>query len=267
MARYQLTLAYDGTGFFGSQRQASKRTVQGELEKALRKLGWTGRSVIMAGRTDTGVHAAGQVAAADLDWSHAVVELVRALNAVLPADLAVHRAWLVHAKFHPRFDAASRRYRYRLFCQPLRHPGRERFAWRVWPPISGEPLARNARLFLGTHDFSAFGSPTTPRGGTVRTVMKAEWSQSRESEDEWHFEVQADAFLYRMVRRLVFVQVAAAQGKLSAEVLVSALANPEASGKKAQKLPAGLAPPQGLTLVEVAYPLKDTGPDLESMGQ
>src|SRR5512134_18534 len=99
MARYQLTLAYDGTDFFGSQRQASKRTVQGELEKALCKLGWTGRSVLMSGRTDTGVHAAAQVAALDLDWSHSDEELVRALNASLAGDLAVQRARVVRAAF------------------------------------------------------------------------------------------------------------------------------------------------------------------------
>jgi tRNA pseudouridine38-40 synthase len=253
MARYQLTLAYDGTNFFGSQRQANQRTVQGELEKALCKLGWTGRSVIMAGRTDTGVHATGQVASFDLDWSHSDEELVRALNAILPADMAVHGARMVHATFHPRFDASSRGYRYRLFCQPLRNPIRERFAWRIWTPISGEVLPQTAQLFLGTHDFSAFGSPTTPRGGTVRTVMKAEWSQTREAEDEWQFEVQADAFLYRMVRRLVFVQVAVAQGKVSAEAIANSLVNPISAGIKNEKIPAGLAPAHGLTLVEVAY--------------
>jgi tRNA pseudouridine38-40 synthase len=203
----------------------------------------------MSGRTDTGVHATGQVASFDLDWSHSDEELVRALNALLPADMAVHHAWMVHAKFHPRFDALSRRYRYRLFCQPLRHPTRERFAWRVWPVISAEILVETAKLFLGAHDFSAFGSPTSPRGSTVRTVMKAEWSPSREAEDEWHFEVQADAFLYRMVRRLVFVQVAVAQGKGSAEAITNSLVNPIS----AEKLAAGLAPAQGLTLVEVAY--------------
>ena len=247
MARYQLTLAYDGTDFFGSQRQAKRRTVQGELEKALGKLGWAGRSVLMSGRTDTGVHATGQVASFDLDWSHSNEQLVRALNAVLPADMAVHQARMVHAKFHPRFDASSRRYQYRLFCQPLRHPIRERFAWRVWPAVSGDLLAETAEFFLGTHDFSAFGSPTTPTGGTVRTVMKAEWSQT--GKDEWHFEVQADAFLYRMVRRLVFVQVAIAQGKGSTEIIARSLAKQGS----AEKLPAGLAPAHGLTLVEVAY--------------
>src|SRR5689334_9533622 len=213
MARYKLTLAYDGAGFVGSQRQAliKNRTVQGELEKTLQKLGWSGRSVIMSGRTDTGVHAIGQVASVDLDWSHADDRLVRALNSLLPTDMAVRSAEVVNEKFHPRFDATARLYRYRLFCQSLRDPMRERFDWRVWPAINTEVLAKVAKLFLGTHDFSAFGSPTTAKGTTVRTVMKAEWQQV--SDDEWHFEVQADAFLYRMVRRLVFVQVAVAQGK------------------------------------------------------
>jgi tRNA pseudouridine38-40 synthase len=263
MARYQLTLAYDGTDFFGSQRQAKKRTVQGELEKALCKLGWTRRSVVMSGRTDTGVHATGQVASFDFDWFHSDEDLVRALNAALPADLAVHKARMVHAKFHPRFDADSRRYRYRLFCQPVRDPIRERFDWRVWPKTSVESLVKTAQYFLGTHDFSAFGSPTTPKGSTVRTVMKAEWLQA--GPDEWHFEVQANAFLYRMVRRLVFVQVAVAQGKVSAETIAHSLARQDSAGTRSETLtavPAGLAPAHGLTLVEVTYPN-----NIESIGQ
>jgi tRNA pseudouridine38-40 synthase len=134
---------------------------------------------------------------------------------------------------------------------------RERFAWRVWPAINGEVLAETAKLFLGTHDFSAFGSPTTPRGGTVRTVMKAGWSHTEA--DKWNFEVQADAFLYRMVRRLVFVQVAVAQGKVSAEIIARSLAEQD-SAEKRNELPAGLAPAHGLTLVEVAYP------NIESIG-
>jgi tRNA pseudouridine38-40 synthase len=259
MARYQLTLAYDGTDFFGSQRQADKRTVQGELEKALLILGWTGRSVILSGRTDTGVHATGQVVSVDLHWSHTEEDLVRALNATLPGDMAVHQARMVHSAFHPRFDATSRCYRYRLFCQPLRNPVRERFAWRVWPEINPELLAAAARHFTGKHDFSAFGSPTTPRGSTVRIMMKAVWMQAER--DEWHFEVRADAFLYRMVRRLVFVQVAVAQGKVPAAAIAHSLAEP-AAGRKRSEIPAGLAPAHGLTLIEVTYP-NITG----SMGQ
>src|SRR5258706_1857494 len=154
MARYKLTLSYDGSGFVGSQRQASSktRTVQGELEKALQTLGWSGRSVIMSGRTDTGVHATGQVASVDLDWSHSDNHLVRALNSTLPADIAVRSAEVVGEKFHPRFDATSRLYRYRLFCQSLRDPMRERFDWRGLPAVNTDVLAKNAKPFFLTHD-------------------------------------------------------------------------------------------------------------------
>jgi tRNA pseudouridine38-40 synthase len=248
MARYKLILAYDGSGFAGSQRQADKRTVQGELEKALRKLRWRGRSVIMAGRTDTGVHATGQVAAFDLEWSHSNEQLLKALNATLPLDLAIRDLHQVDADFHPRFDAIAREYRYRLFCEPIRDPLREKFVWRVWPAIDEHALQQVAVILIGTHDFSLFGSPTTLKGTTVRTVTKAEWRKMPNG--EWQFEVRADAFLYRMVRRLVFVQVSLAQGKCSREDVQKALL-------KQSKLPAGLAPSHGLTLVRVSYGSQD----------
>ena len=250
MARYQLTLAYDGTDFFGSQRQVKKRTVQGELESALRALGWDGRAILLSGRTDTGVHATGQVAAVDHDWRHSDGELLRALNAKLPSDLSVQDACIVRDDFHPRFDAASRTYRYRLFTHPTRDPIRERFAWRLPARLNGTDLAKTAKFFLGTHDFSAFGSRTTPKGTTVRTVMKAAWRQT--ATDEWQFDVEADAFLYRMVRRLVFIQAVVAQGKLDAEDVVRALAKQGSAGKRSV-LPSGLVPAHGLTLVEVRY--------------
>lgn len=257
MARYKVTLAYDGTHFLGSQRQAKKRTVQGEFEKALRRLGWSGRSILMAGRTDTGVHATGQVAAFDLDWRHAEDDLVHALNAGLPADLAVRDAEAVAANFHPRFDARSRRYHYSLFSSPVRDPLRERFAWRAWPAVDGHALSKIGALFLGRHDFSAFGSPTSPNGTTERTVTGSVWCNTG---DGWRYEVQADAFLYRMVRRLVFVQVAVAQGKFPAEAIAGSLAGqaegPKRSGppsRAGRGMPAGLAPAHGLTLVEVTY--------------
>ena len=250
MACYQLTLAYDGTDFYGSQRQTKRRTVQGELEKALHAVGWKERSILLSGRTDTGVHATGQVASVSIDWSHADADLVRALNAKLPTDVAVQHARIVRDDFHPRFDALSRTYRYRLFCQPVRNPIRERFAWRVPTELHGKSLMKTAGVFLGTHDFSAFGSPTTPAGTTTRTMMKADWTQT--AADEWQIEVEADAFLYRMVRRLVLVQVAVAQGKVSVEAVAQSLAKP-GSGTKRSVLPSGLAPAHGLTLVEVKY--------------
>src|SRR5512146_243567 len=130
MARYQIILAYDGTDFLGSQRQAGSRTVQLVLENALRKIGWKGKSILLAGRTDTGTHASGQVAAFDLEWRHPVHKLQDALNASLPSDMAVWETNIAPAHFHPRYDAVSRRYRYRLFCSGQRDPLRERFAWR-----------------------------------------------------------------------------------------------------------------------------------------
>lgn len=246
MARYKLILAYDGSAFAGSQRQASHRTVQGELEKALRKLGWPGRSVTLAGRTDTGVHASGQVAAFDFEWDHGLEHLRDALNANLPVDMAVKIVEVADTKFHPRFDAVSRLYRYRLFCQHVRDPLREKTAWRVWPAFDEDMLVDVAKVFLGRHDFSAFGSPSSEQSSTVRTVTLSEWTRSN---GEWQYEVRADAFLYRMVRRLVFVQVAVAQGKCLKEIVAKALENP----RYKNEIPAGLAPAHGLTLVEVTY--------------
>jgi tRNA pseudouridine38-40 synthase len=215
------------------------------LENALRKLGWAGQSVLMAGRTDTGVHASGQVAAFDFeDWAHDAGKLLQALNATLPDDLAVKKAQAVDAKFHPRFDALSRTYVYRIYCDPVRDPLRERFAWRVPSKLDGDALKRSAEIFLGTHDFAAFGSPTSEKGTTTRTVTSSEWR--RKPDGEWQYEVRADAFLYRMVRRLVYVQSAASQGRCSVKEIQLAL-------KGQGKLPAGLAPANGLTLTNVEY--------------
>jgi tRNA pseudouridine38-40 synthase len=253
MARYKTILAYDGTCFLGSQRQTHSRTVQGELEKALGMLGWEMSTIHLAGRTDTGTHARGQVASFDLRWDHSVSELGKALNANLPADMAILNICKVESTFRPRQDASSRWYRYRLYCASVRDPMRERYAWRVWPVVSD--LGPLAGIWTGTHDFAAFGSPMHKEGRTVRTVQSATWKKQK---DEWTFDIRADAFLYRMVRRLVFVQVAASQGKTSPEMLVGALEKGvvmtrETTEELKQMLPAGLAPAKGLTLMEVRY--------------
>ena len=112
--RYKVILAYDGTHFFGFQRQGADRTVQLEVEAALRQLGWQGRAITSSGRTDSGVHATGQVIAFDLDWRHGTESLLRALNAKLPDDVAVQAVEVAPADFHPRFDATSRCYRYQV---------------------------------------------------------------------------------------------------------------------------------------------------------
>lgn len=243
MERYQVKIAYDGTSFQGFQRQGSHRTVQGVLEEALNQLGWQGRTILYAGRTDTGVHAAGQVIAFDLEWNHSTTELGKALNARLPEDTTARDVRIASPNFHPRYDALGRTYRYRIYCQEERDPLRERYAWRVWPAPHGDLLEQAARTVKGTHDFAAFGSPMKPGGSTVRTVYGAGWEQAG---DEWRFEVTANAFLYRMVRRLVFIQIQAGLGLVSVEKIASALEKPA-------RLKPGLAKPNGLVLENVYY--------------
>ncbi len=245
MARYQVILAYDGTEFHGSQRQRGARTVQGELEAALTRLGWEGPSVLLAGRTDAGVHAEGQVAAFDLDWHHTDQDLQNALNDLLPRDLAVRRVLHCAGDFHPRFDAISRTYRYRLFVDAVRAPLRERYAWRVWPQPDEPSLHAAAQLLIGEHDFAAFGSPMRKEGSTRREVIVAQWHHLS---DYWLFEITANAFLYHMVRRLVYVQMMAAQGRMSLDTLGQHLNHP------GQAKLQGLAPAAGLSLVRVSYP-------------
>jgi tRNA pseudouridine38-40 synthase len=244
-----MTLAYDGAQFLGFQRQANtkladRRTVQGVIETALRQLGWNGRSILLAGRTDTGVHASGQVVAFDLEWAHNPEALQAALNACLPQDVVVNTVHIVRQDFHPRFDAVARRYQYRIYCKPIRDPLRDRYAWRVWPPAAVENLQAAADALVGTHDFAAFGASPRPEGSTIRTVFSASWYSQGEDQI---FEIMANAFLYRMVRRLVYVQVAIAQNKLEPGIVQEKLA----SGSR--RMLQGLAPPQGLVLVEVIY--------------
>ncbi len=247
MARYQIILAYDGTDFQGYQRQAKGRTVQGELEAALSRLGWSDRITVFAGRTDCGVHAQGQVAAFDFEWPHPVEELGRALNAHLPADVAVRSVCVAAPDFHPRFDAKGRTYQYLIYCEPDRDPLRDRYAWRVWPEVNLALLQQAARLLPGTHDFAAFGTPPRPGGRTVREVFSAAWEPHSGG---LLFEVSANAFLYHMVRRMVYLQVLIGRNQLELESFTQAV-------QAARPQPPGLAPAHGLALKEVLYVVKD----------
>ncbi|NPV75823.1 MAG: tRNA pseudouridine(38-40) synthase TruA [Anaerolineae bacterium] len=243
MAHYQIILAYDGTEFSGFQRQGMIRTVQLVFESALVTLGWQGHSILAAGRTDVGVHATGQVVSFELNWAHSPDALKKALNANLPEDVAVREVCETDESFHPRYDACSRTYQYRIYCQPQRAPLIQRYAWRVWPPVELSTLQMAASLLPGKHDFSAFGTPPRPNGSTVRTIYQADW---KEQNGCLVFEVTADAFLYHMVRRMVYLQVMAAREKISLEDLSLAV-------QEARKQMPGLAPPNGLTLAVVKY--------------
>ncbi|MDD5467842.1 MAG: tRNA pseudouridine(38-40) synthase TruA [Anaerolineales bacterium] len=253
MARYQVILAYDGARYQGFQRQAghsNSPSVQAAIEAALRKLGWSGRSLLAAGRTDAGVHALGQVIAFDLEWAHTLQQLREALNANLPEDIAAREARQVRPDFHPRYDALARRYRYRLFCAEVRHPLEERYAWRVWPAVSVDRMHQAASLLVGVHDFASFGTPPRRGGRTIREVLAAAWKPGAEVWGAacWEFDVLADGFLYRMVRRLVNALVEIGQGKQEVSWMEQLLLTPQPHPIQ------GLAPAQGLTLVEVLYP-------------
>ena len=250
MARYKLILAYDGTDFSGYQRQANSRTVQSVVESALREIGWGGKSVLSAGRTDVGVHACGQVIAIDVEWSHSHEQLRSAINANLPADVAIRSVTSAPAEFHPRYSARARRYCYRLFCDGIRHPLRERYAWRVWPSVSLALLQESASYLIGVHDFAAFGTPPKKGGITIREILYAAW---KEDAGNLVFEIVGNAFLYHMVRRLVSVQVMIGQGKRMPENIIYLLKSGVDSPME------GLAPANGLSLVEIIYPSESVG--------
>ena len=243
MARYQLRLAYDGTEFFGFQRQGNTRTVQSVFEAVLRELGWQEETILFAGRTDTGVHASGQVVVFELDWQHGDEKLLKAINAKLPQDTAGDRLTRVDADFHPRYDASSRSYVYRIYQQPERDPLQDRFAWRLWPELDLERLNQAAGMLVGKHDFSAFGRAMKPGASTIREVILSRWMRT----DQLLYQIEANAFLYHMVRRVVFLQVRFAQNKLTEEELLDGVL-------KAQPMKPGLAPAKGLNLNKVTYP-------------
>jgi tRNA pseudouridine38-40 synthase len=242
MAHYQVTLSYDGTAFAGYQRQANSRTVQAEVEAALKRLGWQGSSIPAAGRTDSGVHAAGQVIAFDLDWRHGTQSLLLALNSYLPEDIAARDASIARDDFHPRYDALWREYHYRLVLDARRDPLQDRYCWRV-TEVDPAVLAICANAVIGERDFAAYGTPPRPGSSTIRSLMRSEWIQEGQRLDYY---IRANAFLYHMVRRLVFLQVEAARGKFEPSAWLADIS----TGMKDHP---GIAPARGLSLEKVMY--------------
>jgi tRNA pseudouridine38-40 synthase len=198
--KLRLTLEYDGGGFCGWARQPGERTVEGVLRDALDATfpRWDGLGV--AGRTDAGVHATGQVASLDAEGGPPPKRVPEALNAALPDDAAVVAAAEAPPDFHARFSARSRSYRYRLLLRRERSPFETgRALW--WPrPVDDEALAASAALLLGEHDFRAFTPTETQHEVFVRVVSAAAWTRDG---DRLDFTITADSFLRHMVRTLV----------------------------------------------------------------
>jgi tRNA pseudouridine38-40 synthase len=252
MANYKSIIAYDGTAFQGFQRQKpGTRTVQSVLEDGLRSVGWDESSIKAAGRTDAGVHAKGQVIAFEMSWRHSAEKLTDALNANLPADVSVLSTEAVEADFHPRFSARSREYRYNLIVAPVRDPLRARYSWRIWPEPDIEAMQAAAGWLIGEHDFCAFGSAPIPDGHTLRNVLRADWKREK---DELRFEIEANAFLYRMVRRLVGALTEIGAGQSAVEEVTNLLDNPS------DRWEGSLAPAHGLCLEAVRYTKANTDP-------
>jgi tRNA pseudouridine38-40 synthase len=196
----RLTLEYDGTGFRGWARQPGQRTVEGVVREALDAVypGWEGMAV--AGRTDAGVHAVGQVASATVSGGPPADRAAEALNAALPHDVAVVSSEQAADDFHARFSARSRSYRYRVIVRRTRSPLEESRALR-WPrAIDVEALAAAASRVLGEHDFRAFTPAETQHESFTRNVLEAAWKRDGERLD---FTITADSFLRHMVRTLV----------------------------------------------------------------
>jgi len=256
LTRYRAVLAYDGERFQGFQRQADGiPTIQGAVESAIRSVTGCSVTAIGAGRTDTGVHATGQVIAFDLstdEWRHGADALMRAINVALPGDIVFQSLVSLPegSSFHPRFDAQARIYKYHVVSAAERIPSLHRFAWQVRVPLDANALDAAANLMIGTHDFGAFGKP--PHGdNAVRTIFHSYWERAAMPESagavSWRYTVEGDAFLYHMVRRLVGYMVDVASGNKS-------LAQLDRVFRGAQLVSNWtIAPPHALTLVQVKY--------------
>ncbi|MFN8676219.1 MAG: tRNA pseudouridine(38-40) synthase TruA [Thermomicrobiales bacterium] len=265
MPSYRLTLSYDGTAFAGSQIQPGQRTVQGELESALRRLGGLGASSTFAGRTDRGVHAFGQVVAVTFpEWRATAGELERALAARLPGDIAARQVSESDHAFNPRFDAAWREYRYWL-APGVASPFLGRYAWLLRDGLNSARMNQAAASLLGTHDFASFagggeGVPWSERAarkrGTTRTLLRCAVrtleltpGPGRDADAvALEFRIAADGFLPRMVRNITGALVEVGQGRQEPAWIGEILA------AKDRRQGSEVAPAHGLTLWRVGYP-------------
>ncbi len=240
----KLVLEYDGTRYHGWQSQPGLTTVQGELEKAITAIVRHEVSLQASSRTDAGVHAEGHVVSFETSKRLPEVKMRKALNALLPADIAVKNVERVPDGFHARFGACWKTYRYRLWNRPRRPAcGLERCI-HVPRPLAVEPMRVATRYLLGEHDFAAFAHKEAHSKVTRRRIYKFEIARAQGCID---IEVSGDGFLYNMVRILVGTLIEVGKGQRSVGSVLAALR----SKRRQQAGPT--APARGLTLREVSY--------------
>ncbi len=251
MTRFCAILAYDGGAYQGFQRQpAPAPTIQATVETAIAKVCGETAGVVAAGRTDAGVHAAGQVIAFDAAWRHGDAEFLRAINSQLPKDIALQEMWR-QAGFHPRYDACWRQYAYHVALLSARQPLLEGRAWQlIGESLDLAALRRAARICLGEHDFAAFGRPPQPGSqNTTRRIFCASWQRQEGTYGiSYFFRIRGTAFLYHMVRRLVGAMAQVGRGRIASEDFEAILRSRDINRAKT------LAPAQGLILERVGYP-------------
>jgi tRNA pseudouridine38-40 synthase len=258
VVRYRLVVHYDGTPFHGWQLQRDERTVQGEIEGVLRRITGARRPVIGSGRTDRGVHAAGQVASVDVPLKWTARKLRAALNALLPDEIWIEEVRRVPKGFHPRFHASRRSYLYRLGLAPrAASPFHRRWCWDLsTTPAPPDPglLRRAADMIPGERSFRKFAKAGQPERGDRCRVHEAEWSPWGDL--GWVFRISADRYLHHMVRYLVGTMVEVARGERAPGEMRELLESPGTD-----LLTSPPAPPEGLLLSRVEYDPDRLGDD------
>lgn len=245
-SRFKALLSYDGTNFFGWAKQSDQRTVQGEVESALSTIYGSAIDVIVAGRTDAGVHATGQIIHFDLPEGSDISNLVYKANRIFDADLRFIEVTPAPPGFHARFSALRRYYRYKIADNNRVLAPLDRLDIATWfRPISEEILNEASKVLLGEHDFAAF-CKFREGGSTIRRLEKFEWQ--RDSDGILIGNIVADAFCYQQVRNMVGAIVTVAEGRHDIAWLQAMLENKE------RVTDSMVFPSNGLTLVRVDYP-------------
>lgn len=251
MRVFKITLSYDGTEYGGWQIQPNSVTVQERLEQAIQKVTGVSTRAIASGRTDAGVHAIGQVVACKLETSLSCDTLGRALNANLPSDIRVCDISIAPDDFHPIRDATSKRYRYVIQHGGTANVFARTTSWFIPKPLNVSAMQAAAQSLVGTFDCKSFETAGAPRKSTVRKIMTSDLHNIRCDGCDWiYYEVEANGFLYNMVRNIVGTLVDVGREKHPPTWIRELIA------LRDRRFAGATAPPQGLFLLHVNYSLQ-----------